>query len=99
MSLFGITGISHTLAGLGLNRFLPQPKAGRELNFRRVVDGVRSAITGSSETTVKIDPEYEALINKQIEVQQQMQIVSFTSNIEKARHESQMAAIRNIRAS
>ena len=45
-----------------------------------------------------IMPEYMALINAQLEAQRQMQLVSLYSNIEKSKHETQMAAVRNIRA-
>jgi hypothetical protein len=44
-----------------------------------------------------VQGEYAELLNKQIEMQQQMQLVSMFSNIEKSRHETQMAAVRNIR--
>jgi hypothetical protein len=50
-----------------------------------------SAVTG-------VEPIYQDLLDKQIEIQLQMQLVTLESNIEKSRHETQMAAIRNIRA-
>ena len=58
---------------------------------------VGAEITGGLGNMSGIDPMYIDLINKQIEAQQQMQLVSFVSNIEKSRHETQMAAIRNVR--
>lgn len=46
---------------------------------------------------VTIDPEYAALLQKQLEVQQQLQMVSMESNLLRSRHETDMAPIRNIR--
>ena len=37
------------------------------------------------------------LIAAQVEMQKEMQVTSMVSNIEKSKHESKMAAIRNIR--
>ena len=39
------------------------------------------------------------LIASQVEMQKEMQVTSMVSNIEKSKHESKMAAIRNIRVS
>lgn len=44
-----------------------------------------------------IDNDYSALLIKQMEMQEQMMLVSMTSNIEKARHETRMASVRNMR--
>ena len=53
--------------------------------------------TSEGDMMVDISPEYKDLINKQIEVQTQLQEVSFISNIERTNHESKMAPVRNIR--
>jgi len=37
------------------------------------------------------------LLNMQIQIQQQMQVVSMISNVEKSKHETEMAPIRNMR--
>lgn len=37
------------------------------------------------------------LLNMQIQIQRQMQVISMASNIEKSRHETEMAPIRNMR--
>ena len=72
-------------------RYLPEPIASG-------VDFATSfARARGNEMTVKLDPTYEKLINRQIEAQEQMQQASFLSNIERSKHEIAMAPIRNIR--
>lgn len=80
-----------------LKRFSPEPRSRSGISFGNVLRAVGSEITDGFAGGGSIDPVYLDLINKQIEVQQQMQLVSFESNIEKSRHETQMAAIRNLR--
>jgi hypothetical protein len=84
----------------GLVRMPPQPRNTLGASFRSILsgvanmmgDGVGAALSGT------LDPTYSNLIGQQIAMQQQMQLVSLHSNIEKSRHESKMAAIRNVRA-
>ena len=81
-----------------LERYLPEPKSRLGLDFKSVLSSVAGVVqTASGANLTGIDPGYVDLINKQIETQQQMQLVSMESNIEKSKHETQMAAIRNIR--
>lgn len=42
--------------------------------------------------------DFKELMELQLQVQMEMQTISMVSNIEKSKHESKMAAIRNIRA-
>ena len=77
-----------------LARFQPEPRNRLGLDFGSVLSSVVGA---ASSTLTGVDPGYVALLNKQIETQQQMQLVSMESNIEKSKHETQMAAIRNVR--
>lgn len=81
-------------AAASLQRFQPEPRSRLSIDFGSVLSGVVSA---AGATFAGIDPGYVALLNRQIETQQQMQLVSMESNIEKSRHETQMAAIRNVR--
>ena len=81
----------------GLGRFIPEPRSSAGLNFRNILSRVGAAVTGGASNLIGIDPAYRDLLMKQIEIQQQMQLVSMTSNIEKSKHETEMAAIRNIR--
>lgn len=81
-----------------LTRFIPEPKSRVGQAFSGVLNAV-GGIVGAGASAAGIDSEYQQLINQQIEVQQQMQLVSFVSNVEKSKHETQMAAVRNLRAS
>ena len=84
----------------GLVRIPPEPKSRMKFDFSSILSGVGGMIGAAASSGIGggINPKYLSLINKQIEMQEQMQLVSLTSNIEKSRHESKMAAIRNIRA-
>ncbi len=65
--------------------------------FARGADFASALSGAASDVTVNISPEYQALINKQMEVQAEVQQVTFMSNIERANHESRMAPVRNMR--
>jgi hypothetical protein len=72
------------------SRFLPEP----------VASGVSfggSLLGGSNTQFIDISPSYQALIERQMQVQMEQQQVSFASNIERSQHESRMAAVRNLR--
>lgn len=97
----GISNISTKLGAYidtgGLGRFIPEPRSRAGQFFRALVTGAGSALGRGASALTGMQPDYAELINRQIEAQQQMQLVSLESNIEKSRHETQMAAIRNIR--
>ena len=95
-SVGDITGSIGAGTGL-LSRFLPEPRSRAGLSFGGVLKSVGSAIGSIAPGLDGINPVFVELINKQIQTQYEMQIVSFESNIEKSKHETQMAAIRNIR--
>ncbi|MCB0320099.1 MAG: hypothetical protein KDD60_04180 [Bdellovibrionales bacterium] len=83
----------------GLVRIPPEPRSRIGFDFSSILQGISGLASAAIGTqTGGIQPQYLALINKQIEMQEQMQLVSLTSNIEKSRHESRMAAVRNVRA-
>ena len=86
--------------GTGMVRVPPEPKSRLAFDFSSILSSV-GAIAGSAMGISNgggIQPQYMSLLNKQMEMQEQMQLVSLTSNVEKSRHESRMAAVRNIRA-
>ena len=83
-------------ASTNLLRLMPEPESSVSDTFSKVLKTVSSAIDQTASIT-GLDPTYQDLISQQIEVQQQMQLVSLYSNIEKSKHESQMVPIRNIR--
>lgn len=83
----------------GIVRMPPEPRSRLKLDFGSILSSVGSMVGSAASSTLGgIRPELMDLINKQVEMQEEMQMVSLTSNVEKSRHESQMAAIRNIRA-
>lgn len=87
-------GASIMLGALG--RFIPAPTARGGATFRSVLNSIGGAL-GSAAGFPGVDPEYTALLQEQVRVQQQMQLVSLFSNIEKSKHETQMVSIRNLR--
>ena len=94
----GLTTTADRLANSALERFMPEPKSTLGLTFQGALKGALGAVSDiGSGAFAGIDSGYAALLNAQIEAQKQMQLVSMESNIEKSRHETQMAAIRNVR--
>lgn len=81
----------------GLGRFIPEPRNSLGLSFKSVLGTVASVASGAA-VFPGVDGEYTTLLTQQLEVQKQMQLVTLYSNVEKSRHETQMAAVRNIRA-
>lgn len=74
--------------------FKPQPFDPRTL-LGQVGGLVKQSLTGGG--VVDISPQYEALMERQMELNQQMTEISMRSNLEKARHDARMAVIRNMR--
>lgn len=87
-----VTTALDTIKSLGqaTARMLPEPVASG-------VSFASSMLPSSGSQTVDISPNYQALIEKQIQIQLEQQQVSFTSNIERSQHESKMAAVRNLK--
>ena len=99
----GITNnILSNINSMELKRFKPEPQSRLLSGFNSIVQGISKAAKSAMSYVSNVDPiaseaNYSDLLNKQIEMQEQMQVVSMASNIEKSKHETQMAAIRNIR--
>ncbi len=72
---------------------IPEPKNSNGSTFNNVL----SAASGIASSVIGIDPQYQQLLQTQMHMQEQMQQVSLVSNIERSRHESKMAAVRNVR--
>ena len=79
-----------------LGRFIPEPKSSSSISFSSVLNGIGSALGGVA-GMAGIDPGYAQLLQEQIQTQEQMQLVSMASNIEKSKHETNMAVVRNAR--
>ena len=71
-------------------RYLPEPVADG-------VDFVQSLMRAGDLETGAISGETRELIEKQIQLQQEMLQVTLLSNIERTRHETNMAPARNVR--
>lgn len=87
-------------AALPLGEFQPEPETTARLDFTgllKMAGGIANNVAAGE--VPGLDAPYQELLNKQIEVQQQMMLMSMSSNIEKSKHETQMAAVRNIRTS
>lgn len=93
-----ISKLGAMISGSGdLARFIPEPRSKMSsfaATISKVAEGALGAVGGG---LVGIDPKYAELIQLQVRVQEQMQQVSLVSNIEKSKHETQMAAVRNVR--
>ena len=81
-------------------KYLPEPATkgvGLFQDAMNVVKGIGSTVLDGVSSYAGGD--FMGLINKQMEVQREMQTTTMVSNIEKSKHESKMSAIRNIRVS
>ena len=84
------------LASSALVRFAPQPKSFGNIDFQALLATLGS-VTGAVTGEGGLSSEYQTLLQEQLEVQRQMFLMSLYSNLEKSRHETQMAAVRNVR--
>jgi hypothetical protein len=82
-----------------LTRFLPNSVGGTLRQVVGVGGDVVRALLPKSATSASIDPAYQVILEQQMELQRQMLLVSMHSNLEKTRHDIQMAPVRNIRVS
>ena len=81
-------------------RFEPEPAS--SISFTKVINGLVNVARGAAGTAT--DPlgfkgTLDDLVGQQIEVQKLMLETSLKSNLEKARHDMEMAPVRNIRVS
>ena len=101
MSVSDITGpgvSSLTIDGSNLTRFIPEPTGSFGNFLQGIVKTVTTAVTGGADPLLgQIDSKYQAFIEAQLHAQEQLQLVSLYSNIEKSKHETKMVAIRNVR--
>lgn len=93
------TVIAGSLASdTGLGRFIPEPRTSKTVSYRALAAGVTGVVGEAMGVAgIGLRPEMFALLQAQAETQMQMQIVSLQSNLLKSQHETQMAAVRNIR--
>ena len=92
---------SSTAAG----SYLPEPAVAATGAFQDFMDIARDVVSGVFERLPAVIGEvptgatgsFAELINAQLQAQIEMQTTTLVSNIERSKHESKMAAIRNIR--
>ncbi len=85
--------------------YLPVPATGATGAFQDFMDIARGVVAGVFEKIPSVIGEvptgatgsFAELINAQLQAQLEMQTTTLVSNIERSKHESKMAAIRNIR--
>lgn len=89
-------------------RYLPEPAVDGTGIFQDFVEIAKGALSGaiaavpfgsllSNGAETGGTGSFSELIALQIQAQQEMQVTSLVSNIERSKHESKMSAIRNIR--
>lgn len=81
----------------GLNRISPEPKNRLGNSFASMLKTAAGTLLDTGTDMLGINSEYASLLQMQIDAQKDLQVVSMLSNVEKSKHETQMAAIRNIR--
>ena len=81
-----------------LQKYLPEPVSSGVGLFSSMMQTIGSvAKSASGEMPITVSSEFQNLIQMQMEFQQDMQEVSMYSNIERSKHETAMAPIRNMR--
>lgn len=80
--------------------YLPEPATAGTSMFQEIVDVAQNVATKAvGGVSTEATGSFADLIQLQIQAQEEMQTTSMVSNIEKSKHETKMAAIRNIRVS
>ena len=86
------------LSSISLERFLPEP----EQNVFRQIGQTAASIANYAGSAARVFQnaglgEYQELLQAQTEAQLQLMQVSLQSNLSRTEHETQMAAVRNLR--
>ncbi len=95
-------------AGQVLNRYLAQPSSnvqvrsntsgtGMSQTFQQALGAVAKVASTSIPGLAGVSPEYSSMIQAQVEMQEQMMKVTLITNVERTRHETKMAPVRNTR--
>ena len=92
----GLTSVRHFLDTSHLQRFIPEPKNGLSMSFRKALEGAKASGTGQN-SLEEMPTELNELLAMQLEMQEEMMRVSMISNISRTEHETKMAAVRNMR--
>lgn len=80
-------------------RYAPEPRSSFG-NWAQVAGSTLGSVAGTAASTglgFGIGTDLPALLNQQLQIQQEMQVVSMKSNVMRSQHEMEMAPIRNMR--
>lgn len=101
MSTLSLSTMSNVSSGT--QQYLPEPAVSGYGVFREALGlasdigevalGAVGAASGAS-----IGGDFQSLLNLQMQAFEEMQMLTMVSNIERSKHDTKMAAIRNIRA-
>ena len=84
-----------------LTHYLPEPKSSVGGTFQSIVRQVASSVasvgTGGMVDLGSLGTDFQELLVQQMEAQRQMMSLSMLSNVERTKHETKMAAVRNLR--
>ena len=93
----GSYGVS--VAGSPLLRYPPEPRSSFG-NWAQLAGSTVGSVANTAAATglgLGLGTDLTSLLNQQIQIQQEMQVVSMQSNISRSQHEMEMAPIRNMR--
>lgn len=85
----------HVKAKVG--RYIPEPRNKVADTFSNVLQGTIRTAAGAISSGAGINFDYAGLLQQQMQLQSEMQAISLESNVEKTKHETRMAPIRNTR--
>lgn len=92
-TLFNVADVADATA-----EYLPEPASTGVGIFGDIMDAVGEISGGDvGGVPTELSGSFEDLLQLQIMTQIELQSVSMVSNVEKSKHESKMAAIRNVR--
>jgi len=94
---FPITPTTLMVPGSSYARYAPEPRSGGSFWTQ-----ARDALSFATSTVANLAAvpgaeQFQSLLQEQMRVQMVMQVVSMESNLLKSRHETEMAAVRNMR--
>ncbi len=94
-----MNGVDQTTPGAPLVTYNPEPSSTGIGLFNDVMTTVQNVAGDIGGVPLSAAGSFAALLQAQIQAQIEMQTTSMISNLERSKHESKMAAIRNMRMS
>lgn len=93
----GVYGV--TVGGSPMYRYAPEPRSSFG-SWAQVAGSTVGSVAGAAAGAglgLGLGTDLTSLLNQQIQIQQEMQVISMQSNISRSQHEMEMAPIRNMR--